>query len=50
MLGIIGAVDPYKHKLNQMVGGGNLDKAVGGDEKGGIHLFYLFRFFLTLDS
>lgn len=34
VLGIIGAVDPYKHKLNQMVGGGRDEKIAGGDEKG----------------
>ena len=33
VLGIIGAVDPYKHKLNQMVGGRD-DKTAGGDDKG----------------
>ena len=33
VLGIIGAVDPYKHKLNQMVGEGRDDKATRGDDK-----------------
>jgi serine/threonine-protein kinase mTOR len=34
VLGIIGAVDPYKHKLNQLVG--REEKVAIGDDKGGV--------------